>query len=121
MEQSSALDNVMDARDHFKNGATSKGQVSRNFIFKHKSLFIIGLTSLVLMLTLYYLDEGIHKLPNDLRGYFEVVMGSVYSSIIPILIFFLTGLSKKLRQFKLILSLLGFLPLIFLIYMSIRS
>ena len=120
MEQNRALDSVMDARYHFKNGETSKNQMNRNFILKYKSLFILGLTSLILMLTLYYLDEGIHKLPNDLRGYFEVVMGSIYASIIPMLIFFLTGLSKKLRQFRLILSLLGFLPIMFLIYMCIR-
>ena len=121
MVQYSNLDRVVEARDHFKNVASSNSLTSKeNFFVKHKGFFIIGLTSLVLMLILYYLDEGIHKLPNSLTGYFEVVMGSIWFSVIPVSIFLLTGLSKKLKRYRLVFSFLGFLPIFFIIYMFLK-
>ena len=121
MMQSSNLNRVMDARDHFKNGACSKSQTSReNFFKKYGGFFVIGLTSLVLMIILYYLDEGIHKLPNNLRGIFEVFMGSIYNSILPVAIFILSGLNTTLKRFRLGFSFFGFFPILILIYLYIK-
>ena len=110
----------MKSRDHFKNETSSKSQMNRKDFLKkeHKDLLFIGFTGLVLTLILYYLDEGIHKLPDNLRGWFEVFMGFVFFSILPVSIYLLTGLSKILKR-RLVFSFWGFFPIIFLICMCI--
>ena len=84
---------AMEARDHFKNGASSKDHMSRkNFLKRHKSVFVISLTiliSLVFWLTIAYFDEGYNRFPVDIVDYFFVVLYALFFPIIPIVTVFL--------------------------------
>ena len=99
MIQYNNFEGVMEARDHFKNGVSSKNQMSRvNFLRKNKGLFITGLiclAGLAFWLTIAYFDEGYNRFPVHLVDYTFVVFYALIFPIIPVVSVYLLIRSSK--------------------------